>query len=193
MGYADYLRELLRPLGIYRLEADSLSGAELEALGEGMDACGEALETVEREGILATAEGEGLSRRESLFDRRPVQVSVPLRRQAVAALSQVSGDSFTLADINRAIRGCGINAQAQETGAYGQIRIIFPDVAGIPEGIDQIRRVILDLIPCHLETEFYYRYLTWAECEARGLTWAMIHADAYTWHEFELAVGSAAT
>ena len=32
-----------------------------------------------------------------------------------------------------------------------------------------------------------------SECEARGLTWAMIHADAYTWHEFELAVGSAAT
>ena len=188
MGYADYLRELLRPLGIYRLEADSLSGGELEALGSGMDGCGAALEILEREGILSTAEGEGLSRRESLFSKRPVQVSVPLRRQAVEALSRVSGDSFTLQDINQAIRGCGTEALAQETGTYGHIRIIFPDVAGVPEGIEQIQSVILDLIPCHLETEFYYRYLTWAECEEREITWAVIHANQYTWHDFELAV-----
>ena len=65
---------------------------------------------------------------------------------------------------------------------------IFPDVAGIPEEFDQIEDIILDIIPCHLETEFYFRYLTWAECEAAGYTWAMIHAAEYTWYEFELAV-----
>ena len=61
-------------------------------------------------------------------------------------------------------------------------------MAGIPEEFDQIRQVILDIIPCHLETEFYFRYLTWAELEAREWTWADIHAAGYTWHTLELAV-----
>lgn len=49
----------------------------------------------------------------------------------------------------------------------GQLRVIFPEVAGEPEDFDQIRKIILDILPCHLEVEFYFRYLTWAECEAR--------------------------
>lgn len=36
--YEEYLRGLLAPLGVYRLDRDSLSGAELYALGRGLDA-----------------------------------------------------------------------------------------------------------------------------------------------------------
>jgi hypothetical protein len=104
------------------------------------------------------------------------------------ALERVGGDDLTLGGINAAISGCGILAEAQETGIYGKIRVIFPDVAGVPEGFDQIRRIILDLIPCHLETEFYFRYLTWAECERQGFTWASVEAAGHTWESFQLAV-----
>ena len=64
MGYYNYLCELLRPLRVYRLDEGSLSGAELYAAGEGLDAAAEALEKAAREGVLMTAEDEGLSRRE---------------------------------------------------------------------------------------------------------------------------------
>ena len=37
MGYCDYLKNLLRPLGIYDLSDGSLSASELEALGRGLD------------------------------------------------------------------------------------------------------------------------------------------------------------
>lgn len=67
MGYYNYLCELLRPLRVYRLDEGSLSGAELYAAGEGLDAAAEALEKAVREGVLMTAEDEGLSRRERLF------------------------------------------------------------------------------------------------------------------------------
>lgn len=70
MGYYNYLCELLRPLRVYRLDEGSLSGAELYAAGEGLDAAAEALEKAVREGVLMTAEDEGLSRRERLFSRR---------------------------------------------------------------------------------------------------------------------------
>ena len=100
---------------------------------------------------------------------------------------QIGADSFSPEAINSAITGCGIRAQALEMGE-GHIRIIFPDVAGVPEDFEQIQKIILDIIPCHLETEFYFRYLTWAECEAAGWTWEQVESAGHTWHSFELAV-----
>ena len=68
--YEEFLKTLLAPLGVYRLDRDSLSGAELYALGRGLDAVAERLERAEREGVTATAEDEGLRRREA--DRKSV-------------------------------------------------------------------------------------------------------------------------
>lgn len=188
MGYGEHLRKLLRPLGVYDLSSGSLSGSELDALGTGFDALSARLDYVERESALATAESEGLQRREALFARTPVHYSTELRRQAIAALLRIGGDCFTLTDINNTISGCGIKALAQEKEQFGYIRVIFPEVAGIPEGFEQIRDIILDIIPCHLDVEFYFRYLTWAECEAFQYTWAIIHEREYTWYGFELAI-----
>ena len=188
MGYAQHLRKLLRPLGIYDLSQGSLSGSELDALGSGMDSLSQLLDYVERESALATAEGEGLRRREALFARTPVQYSIPLRREAIAALLRIGGDSFTLAGINETISGCGIKAVVQETGRFGWVKIVFPDVAGIPEGFDQIRDIILDIIPCHLAVEFDFHYLTWRECEDAGYTWRILREEEFIWRTFELAV-----
>ena len=188
MGYGDYLRRFLRPLGVYDLTPGSLSGSELDALGHGLDELSAHLDYVERESALATAEEEGLRRREMLFARTPVHYSTELRRQAIAALLRIGGDCFTLSDINSTKSGCGIRALAQEKDQFGYIRVIFPEVAGIPDGFEQIRDIILDIIPCHLDVEFYFRYLTWQECEAFQYTWTVIHQRAYTWHGFELAV-----
>ena len=133
------------------------------------------------------AEGEGLARREALFARRPAAVTPEDRRAAIAALLQIDGDSLTPSAIDRTIRGCGIRARALEMGG-GQLRVIFPEVAGEPEGFDQIRKIILDILPCHLGVEFYFRYLTWAECETAGYTWAQVEAAEHTWESFQLAV-----
>ena len=188
MGYSDNLRALLRPLGVYDLSPGSLSGSELDALGRGFDALSSRLAHVERESSLATAESEGLDLREALFARTPVHYSTALRRAAIAALLRIDGNCFTLSAINDTISGCGVSAVVQEKEKFGYVRVIFPNVSGIPEGFEQIRDIILDIIPCHLEVEFYFRYLTWAECEAYQYTWAVIHERGYTWYEFELAV-----
>ena len=186
--YETFLKELLRPLGVYDLSDGSASESELYALGSGLDALSDRLEYVEREGLVATAEGEGLDLCESLFARRPAADTTALRRAAIAALLQIDGDSFTPEAINRTISGCGIRAEAQELDEAGHLRIIFPDVAGEPAEFETIREIILDIIPCHLETEFYFRYLTWAELEAREVTWAEVEAEGYSWERFQLWV-----
>ena len=185
--YEAYLRQLLEPLGVYNLSGDSINGAELHALGAVLDQTGERLETVEREAVTATAEGEGLCRREALFARRPAAVTPEERRAAITALLQVDGDGLTASAINRAIQGCGIRARAEESGA-GRLRVVFPRVSGVPAEFEQIRKIILEILPCHLDVEFYFRYLTWAECEGAGYTWAAVDKAEYTWEGFQLAV-----
>ena len=185
--YEAYLRALLAPLGVYDLGKKTLNGGELAALGAGLDAAAARLETVEREALTATAEDEGLRRREALFARRSAAASAADRRAAVAALLQIDGDSLTPRAIDAALRGCGIRARAVEMGA-GHLRVVFPETAGIPGGFEQIRDILLDILPCHLEVEFYFRYLTWAECEAAGMDWRGVEAAEHTWSSFELAV-----
>lgn len=185
--YEAYLRALLEPLGVYDLSEGSINGAELAALGAGLDGISGKLDLVEREALTATAEDEGLQRREALFARRPAAVTAEERRAAIAALLQIDGDSLTPDAINRTLQGCGIKARAVEMGG-GTLQVIFPEVAGVPAEFDQIQKIILDILPCHLAVIFYFRYLTWAECERVGYTWETVEAAEHTWESFQLAV-----
>lgn len=183
--YARYLKNLLAPLGIYDLTAGSINEGELYALGMGLDTVQEQEETAERESLVATAEQEGLTRREELFARRPVAVTAEERRRAIEALLQIDGDSLTPEAINRTILGCGVQAKALEVDT-GHLRVIFPDVNGKPAEYEEIEQIVLDILPCHLEVEFYFRYLTWEECEAAALTWQAVEADKHIWESFEM-------
>ena len=167
--YEQYLIRLLAPLSLYNLRAPH-NGGELAALGGELDSVSGLVELVERESLLATAESEGLDRRE-----------------AIAALLRISEDSLTPEAINDTLTGCGIRARAEET-ADGSLRVVFPRTAGVPAEFDQIRKIILDILPCHLEVEFYFRYLTWAECEAAEYTWDEVETAQHTWESFQLAV-----
>ena len=53
MGYGDYLRQLLGPLGVYDLTPESLSGSELDAMGAGLDGCAQSVEEAETEELFA--------------------------------------------------------------------------------------------------------------------------------------------
>lgn len=185
--YEEYLRSLLAPLGVYQLDRDSLSGAELYALGKGLDALAERLAAAERECLTATAEDEGLRRREALFLRQPASTTLKERRAAIEALFQIDGDSLTPEAINRTISGCGIRARAIEAGA-NQVLVEFPDTAGVPQDFDQIEKIIMDILPCHLAVEFRLRYLTWEVCHRMAYTWAFVEEQRYNWRNFQLAV-----
>ena len=101
--------------------------------------------------------------------------------------SGVDYDSLTPEDINRTILGCGVRAKALEAEA-GHLRVIFPEVNGVPPEFREIEDIVLDILPCHLEVEFYFRYLTWQECESMELTWADVEEALHTWESFELSV-----
>ena len=62
MTYYDYLCRLLEPMRVYSTERGTLSGGELYAAGAALDEADGAMEYAEQEGVLQTAEGEGLAR-----------------------------------------------------------------------------------------------------------------------------------
>lgn len=188
MGYQDYLTELLRPLGVYDLNEGSFNGAELVGIGGALDDCGAELERVGREMLLGTAEDSGLAAVESLLPYRPVTGSLERRREALAALLRIGGDSFTLAAINDNLAGCGLNALAVETGTAGTVAVSFPEVPGIPEGFGEMKKIIEEIIPCHLEIVYDFWYITWAMMEARFATWESIETEGYTWETLEKLV-----
>lgn len=146
MTYYDYLCRLLEPMRVYRTERGTLSGGELYAAGAVLDEADGAMEYAEQEGVLQTAEGEGLARREKLFSRCPVSVSTALRREAIAALARINADSFTLDAINSTLSGCGIKALAEETEKKGTVKVWFPNTVGVPDEFSQVESIILDII-----------------------------------------------
>lgn len=188
MSYAQALKDLLEPMGVYRLEG-SINGSALTAVGEGLDQCGQTLEELQREMLLATAQSWGLDRIESLLVRHPVTSTPQGRRDALAALLRIGGDSFTLQAINDNLKGCGLNAMAEETGTPGQVVVRFPDVPGVPEGFDEMRGIIEDILPCHLGIEYRYWYITWGEMEVRFPQWSTLDALDITWEALEKMVG----
>lgn len=187
MSYAQYLSQLLAPLGIYQPGAPFQAG-ELEALGDAFDQVEASLDELSREACLATAEDWGLERVAALFRRRPPATTIQAMREALAALLRIGGDSFTLAAINDNLAGCGLNAVASETGVPGCVEVRFPDVPGIPDGFEELRQIIEDILPCHLDIEYVFWYVTWARMEALFDTWGDIEAGEYSWEELEKLV-----
>jgi len=187
MGYADYLWEMLRPLGAYGGKGPYTAG-ELSGEGAALDAAAEQLAELEREGFLDTAESWGLEKIEALLTRTPVTETASGKRMALAALLRIGGDSFTLAAVNDDLKGCGINAVVSETADPGVVEVRFPDVPGIPDGFKALKKIIEDILPCHLEVVYVYWYITWGQIEARFATWGDIEAGGYTWEQLEKLV-----
>ena len=186
MKHADHLRDLLRPLGVYDLNAP-FNGGELDVQGEQLDKLMARLEEVHRESSLATAEGWGVENIAKLFLRRPVATSPRKLAAALAALLRIGGDSFTLEAINDTITGCGIPAVVTETGRE-QVAVSFPGVAGEPDNFAELKKIIEDILPAHLGIEYVFWSLTWIELEANFHSWREIESPNLSWAQLETFV-----
>ena len=186
MSYAYYLKELLRPLGVYRLDGQ-LNGGELNAQGAALDRIEAMLDELQREADLTTANSWGLERISELFVRTPVTDNPRMLAQALAALIRISGDSFTLKGINDALCGCGIKTEVVENGT-GSVTVSFPDTRGIPEGFEEMREIIEDTLPPHLEIVYFFVYTMWQDIEQANVCWQDVEDRELDWEAFETQI-----
>ena len=172
--FEDCLVNLLRPLGVYDLRPGTINRGELAAYGGRLDHAAEELDHTAREMNLATARDFGLERVEALLPYRPVCVT--------AALLRIGGDSFTPEAINDTLRGCGLNARAEEGDQPGYVKVYFPDVAGIPEGFDRLRVIIEEILPIHVDITYVFWYNTWGMVARRHPTFGDAAAAGLSWY-----------
>lgn len=185
MDYAGHLISLLEPLGIYSF--DGFGGGELHALGAQLDEAGALTEIMERESVVLTAEDYGLDLIEELFAGKPVATSLKYRRNAISSLLRVSGDSFTLEALRTCINGCGVVANLNESSTPGTVIVDFPEIMGEPTNYRRIKKIIEDILPCHLYVKFALRYLTFYYMELWQVRWQEL--DGLTWADAQVYGG----
>lgn len=184
MAYAEYIRNLLEPLGIYDLKQGA-SGGEIEALGQAFDQVMFAIGELEEEATVVTANGKGLRCYEELLPFQPAASSLEQRRRAVAALLHIDGCSFTKVALNETLMGCGIPAVVEETGEAFTVAVSFPEHRGIPEGISEIQARIEQILPCHLLARYVYRFPTWGAVEEAFPLWSTFLETGASWEMLE--------
>jgi len=182
--YDAYLRELIAPLGLYRTEG-GVSGAEISALGLGLDGAHAVFSGLEREFFIDTAEDFGLINYERLLPLKPAYRTVEERRNALKGLICMDGASFTLDAINATLCGCGIAAEAAETEEHMTVSVSFPGTRGVPENIEQLQAAIEQIIPCHLGIVYAYVYTQWDYLESCFTDWDDIEYASLTWAGLE--------
>lgn len=181
MSYADKLIGLLAPLGVYTFDQGSLSLGEILAVGEQLDDAENAMTQLLGESFLDQASLGTLRKWESLLLRPVGTDDASSLRKALAALLEIDQSSFTLAAINRAVAGCGVSAIVTEDGT-NQVAVSFPGVMGQPQGLDRIKLIVEDILPCQVGVRYNFAFYTWAN--TRELTWSQ--SLSYTWDQLKV-------
>lgn len=184
MGYYDYLKGLLEPLGIYDLE-NHAGASELKGIGAQLDEVFDGLEEFGREVLPLTASGYGLSDIEELFPYRPSFITMEDRRRAVMALLRIRNGCFTVDALCDTLSGCGINAVVTERETPMSVEVTFPDNLGIPDEIDKLKQRIEQILPCHLEVNYRYIYATWGDIMAGISSWKSLQELCGSWKALE--------
>ena len=183
MAYAEFIRDLLRPLFVYDLDIGA-GAAEIEALGDVFDGADTVSQSLHRESNPLTAEDYGIKKYEELFPFGSVYDDAESRRRAIEGLIRIDDGSFTLSDMNATIAGCGIEAVIGETETQYVVSVSFPGRHGVPENIDGIKERIGKILPAHIRADYVYTYPTWEVIETLG-TWADIAERNMTWNDIE--------
>lgn len=184
MTYAEQLRALLRPLGVYDLNAP-INGSSLEAKGAALDKVHQWLEELERETDLTCAQDWGLTDWKSLFSIVPASAGVEELRNSIQALLRIGAGACTLSAVQDTLSGCGIPTTVEEAGA-GMVRVSFPGTAGEPENFARLRENIEAILPAHVGIDYAFRYLTWQLLES--WKWKFQDIEGMTWDELEKSV-----
>ena len=147
----------------------------------------ENIKLLENEIMQIEAENWGVERIAELMGRRPVPGESGDMAKALAALLRIGGDSFTLSAINDTISGCGIPAKVIEVG-IGSVAVIFPGIPGEPKGFEQLKKIVEDILPPHLDIQYWLRYITWLELPERFSTWRELENTVLSWERLETYV-----
>ena len=176
MGCGNYLKDMLRPMGVYSL-SEGYSAGELEAIGAALDGAHAAADSLKTEGIPKTAEKSGLVMWENLFPIISFGETAEKRRMAVWELIRTDDASCTVQALEGQLSACGIPGKITPTQERFVIKLHFTSGRGEPT--EEMINAALAILPAHIYTEFSRDCLTWDRLEELYPTWDEFDACGY--------------
>ena len=151
MGYCDYLKNTLRPLGLYELDR-GLSAAELACEGAAMDALDSTVTLTAADMFPLTASDEGIGVWELYMPYTGHFSDRERRRKCVNTFLRLASYDCSLSGLNAAIAACGIPAVVAETDTSCLVRVSISGLSGTE--LLLAKECIELILPCHLEIEY---------------------------------------
>lgn len=155
MGYADYLWQLLAPMGVYR--RDGYSGGELEALGAALDQADAYIREKLRELLPDQAEGEGLEMAESLFPMIPGE-EIAQRQDALRTLYQTDNQRTTKEELKKTLAACGVTVTMEEHITTKLLYVFVKETLTLDSDPVFVSKLLKTVLPCHTDTKILFSY-----------------------------------
>ncbi|MCH4891172.1 DUF2313 domain-containing protein [Acidaminobacter sp. JC074] len=81
-----------------------------------------------------------------------------------------------------------INGQVDTSISGSTINVKFVSVGGIPEGVSDLEKTLLDIIPSHLKINWQYTFMTWDMFESYNWPFDEFETQNLSWDELEVLV-----
>ncbi len=168
MGYADYLKQMLNPMGVYRLDR-GYSKAELDAIGDALDKVSAKLREHLEGSTYTESSGDYLRMLESLLPIVNFADTEEERRQNVLTLLAVNDTCSDKASLEAILKACGLAAEITELDEKFTVQLHFTDIRG--ELTEEEKQVCQAVMPAHIVLKFVCDGLTWDRAEELFPTW----------------------
>ena len=81
-----------------------------------------------------------------------------------------------------------INGQVDTSISGSMINVKFVSVGGIPEGVSDLEKTLLNIIPSHLKINWQYSFMTWDMFESYNWSFDEFESQNLNWDELEKLV-----
>lgn len=172
---------ILKPLGIYSLDDETVVKKELLTYAHGIDSCCNEIRTLSDEMFVQTARGCGLDLYEWLFGYGGAGVSENERRERLLYKFSRLPHDFTVSGMQRALNSIGFAGTVTEL--CGEETLMLGKINGSEAPKDYTKFIdgIYAILPAHLRISFDIAAPTWDEFDAWGKSFAQLDSAAVTW------------
>ena len=155
MSYGEYLKNTLRPLGIYELDT-GIGAAELEIEGAAFDEIDGVLSDTLRNMLPLTADENGIERWSALLPYKPRGADLDAQRGSLMELIRSRENECSDQALNHVLENCCILAEVSETNVSETVKVTIYEIH-LEDGEDErIKKQIEDILPCHLDIVYDY-------------------------------------
>lgn len=81
-----------------------------------------------------------------------------------------------------------INGQVDTSLSGSTINVKFVSIGGIPEGVSDLEKTLLNIIPSHLKINWQYTFMTWNMFELYNWSFEEFESQNLSWDELEKLV-----